>query len=52
MAEVRTLDPGDVSPIDPLAWSIVGLDADEVMLATVREAQEEIAEAEKLFLGR
>jgi putative nucleotidyltransferase with HDIG domain len=52
MAELRTLDPGDVSPIDPLAWKIVGLDADDVIQATVHETQEEIAEAEKLFLGR
>ncbi len=52
MAEVRTLDPGDVSPIDPRAWEIVGLDADEVMQAAVAEAQEEIAEAEKLFIGK
>lgn len=52
MAEVRTLDPGDVTPIDPLAWSIVGLEAKEAILATVDEAQQEIAEAEQLFLGR
>lgn len=52
MAEVRTLDPGDVSPIDPQAWEIVGLDADDAMLPTVGEAQEAITEAENLFLGR
>lgn len=52
MAEVRTLDPGDVSPIDPRAWEIVGLDADEVLQPAVVEAQEAIAEAEKLFLGK
>jgi putative nucleotidyltransferase with HDIG domain len=52
MAEIHTLDPGDVSPIDPRAWEIVGLDADEVMQATVAEAQAEIAEAEQLFLGK
>ena len=52
MAEIRTLDLDDVSPIDPLAWEIVGLDADEVIEAAVGEAQEEIVEAEKLFLGR
>ena len=52
MAEIHTFDPGDVSPIDPRAWEIIGLDADEVMQATVSEAQEEIAEAEKLFLGK
>lgn len=52
MAELQTLDPGDVSPIDPRAWEIAGLDADKVMQATVSEAQQAIAEAEKLFLGR
>ena len=51
MAEVDTLDTDDVQPIDPLAWEIIGLDAEEVIEPTVREAQEEIAEAEKLFLG-
>ena len=50
MAELDTLEPGDVSPIDPLAWQITGLDADVIELV-VREAQEEIVEAEKLFLG-
>ena len=52
MAEVRTLDPNDVSPVDPHAWEAVGLDADEVMPTAVAEAQEEIAEAEKLFIGK
>jgi putative nucleotidyltransferase with HDIG domain len=52
MAEVRTIDQCDVSPINPLAWEIVGLDAEEVIQSTVSEAQEEIAEAEKLFLGK
>ncbi len=52
MAEVQTLNPADVSPIDPSAWAIAGLDAEEVMQATVQEAQEEIAEAEQLFLGK
>ena len=51
MAEIDTIDPTDVSPIDPLAWEITGLDAEEVIEPAVREAQEEIAEAEKLFLG-
>lgn len=50
MAEVDTLDTNDVSPIDPHAWEITGLDEDVIELV-VREAQEEIAEAEKLFLG-
>ena len=52
MAEVQTLNPDDVSPIDPIAWKIVGLNADEVLQPTVHEVQEEIAEAEKLFLGK
>jgi len=50
MAEVDTLDSDDVSPIDPRAWEITGLDEDVIELV-VREAQEEIIEAEKLFLG-
>jgi len=52
MAEVHTSDIGDVAPIDPLAWEITGLDADEVIPATVTEAQQAIAEAEQLFLGK
>jgi putative nucleotidyltransferase with HDIG domain len=51
MAEVRTFDPGDVSPIDPLAWEILGLEPEEVIHTTVEEAQKEIAEAEQVFLG-
>jgi putative nucleotidyltransferase with HDIG domain len=50
MAEVDTLDTIDVSPIDPRAWEITGL-SEDIVEPTVREAQEEIAEAEKLFLG-
>jgi putative nucleotidyltransferase with HDIG domain len=50
MAEVDTLDTSDVSPVDPRAWEITGL-AEDIIEPTVREAQEEIAEAEKLFLG-
>ena len=52
MAEIDTLDPDDVSPVDPLAWELTGLVAEEVIEPVVREAQEEIAEAEKLFLGK
>ena len=51
MAELDTLDTGDVQPIDPLAWKISGLDAEEIIEPAVREAQAEIIEAEKLFLG-
>lgn len=49
MAELDTLDPDDVPPIDPLAWEITGLDED-AMAEVVREAQAEFGEAEKLFL--
>ncbi|MBI5922665.1 MAG: HDOD domain-containing protein [Betaproteobacteria bacterium] len=48
MAEVDSLDPGDVSPIDPLAWELTGL-SDDCVDAAVREAQAEIHEAEQLF---
>ena len=51
MAEVNTFDLVDVQPIDPLAWEITGLDAEETIESTIREAQEEIVEAKKLFLG-
>jgi HD-like signal output (HDOD) protein len=50
MAELDTLEPGDVSPIDPLAWEITGL-GENIIEPVVRQAQEEIVEAEKLFLG-
>ncbi len=50
MAEVDTLDSDDVSAIDPLAWELAGLD-ESVIEPVVREAQEEIVEAEKLFIG-
>lgn len=52
MAELKTLDPSDVSPIDPKAWEIVGLNPGEVIETTVNEAQEEVVEAQKLFLGK
>lgn len=52
MAEVRTLDPADVTPIEPLAWEIIGMEADAAIPTTVGEAQKEIAEAELLFLGK
>jgi putative nucleotidyltransferase with HDIG domain len=52
MAEVRTFDPGDVSPIDPHAWEILDLEPEEVIHATVEEVQKEIAEAEQVFLGK
>lgn len=52
MAETQTLDLVDASPIDPHAWEVVGLDPEEFIADTVAEAQEEIAEAEKLFIGK
>lgn len=52
MAEVQTLDPADVAPIDPEAWKITGLVEADVIVATVRETQAEIAEAEQLFFGK
>lgn len=51
MAELDTLDLSDVQPIDPLAWEITGLVADEVIEPTVTEVKQEIVEAIKLFLG-
>lgn len=51
MAELDTLNIDDVPPIDPDAWKITGLD-ESVIELVVREAQEEIVEAEKLFLDK
>lgn len=50
MAELDTLDPSDVPPIDPLAWEITGL-TEESMEPSVREAQAEIVEVTQLFLA-
>lgn len=52
MAELDTLATEDVAPIDPQAWEVTGLDPAEVIEATVLETRAEIAEAEKLFLGK
>jgi len=52
MAEVQTLNPADVAPIDPGAWEITGLLEADVIVATVRETQAEIAEAEQIFFGK
>lgn len=52
MAELDTLATEDVTPIDPQAWETVGLLAADAIEATVHEARAEIAEAEKLFLGK
>lgn len=48
MAEVDSLDPADVSPIAPRAWALTGL-GEDCIAPIVREAREEIAEAEQLF---
>lgn len=51
MAEIDTLNPEDVSPADPDAWSISGIDSGaDIVEEVVREAQEEIVELEKLFI--
>jgi putative nucleotidyltransferase with HDIG domain len=52
MAEVQTLEPADVSPIDAAAWKITGLSQAEAIDAVVQETQQEISEAEKLFFGK
>jgi putative nucleotidyltransferase with HDIG domain len=52
MAEVDTLDMADVAPVDARAWEITGLVAAEVIESVVRELRQEIAAAEKLFLGK
>lgn len=48
MAELDSLELDDAPPLEPRAWEIVGLDADCVE-PVVREAQQEIQEAEQLF---
>ncbi len=50
MAEVDTLELTDAPPVDPLAWKITGLD-ENIIEPAIREAQQEIVEAEMLFLG-
>lgn len=50
MAEIDTVELADASPVDPIAWKLTGLDED-VIEEVIREAQEEITETEKLFLG-
>lgn len=51
MAEVDTLETDDVTPVDPRAWEITGLN-EEIIEQVIREAQAEIFEAEKLFFGK
>lgn len=50
MAELDTLELTDVSPIDPAAWEVTGLSTD-IIEQVICEAQNEIIEAKKLFLG-
>lgn len=50
MAEIDTLDPADVAPIDPLAWENTGLSKESVEPA-IRAIRAEVVEVEKLFLG-
>jgi HD-like signal output (HDOD) protein len=50
MAEIDSLDPADVAPIDPSAWEITGLDEDLVEPA-LRAIQTEVVEVEKLFIN-
>jgi HD-like signal output (HDOD) protein len=52
MAEIKSNDLTDVSPIDPQAWEMIGLDPIQAIQATVEEVQDEIAEAEKIFVGK
>jgi HD-like signal output (HDOD) protein len=52
MAEVQTLEPADVAPLDPAAWAVTGLSAADVVKRTVHETQAEIAEYEQLFFGK
>jgi putative nucleotidyltransferase with HDIG domain len=52
MAEVHTLDPNDVPPVDSVAWEMVGLKPEDVINQAISEAEEEISEAEELFLGK
>lgn len=51
MAEVDSLDPADVPPIDPGAWEATGL-TEEALEPAVRQIQDEIVEIEKLFLDK
>ena len=48
MAELDTIDPLDVPPIDAAAWEITGLTQDCIE-AVVRETQAAIVEVERLF---
>lgn len=50
MAELDTLDPEDVSAVDPRAWEMSGMGADvDLIQEVVRDAQHQIDDDEKLF---
>jgi putative nucleotidyltransferase with HDIG domain len=51
MAEIDSLDPADVPPIDPAAWEITGLSGQSIE-PVVREVQATINEVESLFMGK
>ena len=51
MAEIDTLDPADVPPIDPAAWEVTGL-SEQSIEPVVREVQAMINEVESLFMGK
>jgi len=48
MAEIGTLDPADVAPIDPLAWERTGLE-DDCIEPAVAEARAAVDDLQKLF---
>lgn len=50
MAELDSLAPEDVEPIDPLAWKLTGL-SEAAIEPTMRAAQGELVEIEQLFLA-
>jgi putative nucleotidyltransferase with HDIG domain len=51
MAELDSFELDDFAPIDPLAWSLTGL-SEACIEPAVREAQAEIVDVERLFMGR
>lgn len=51
LAEVDSIDLDDVPAIDPQAWKVTGFEPGELIESTIREAQEEFIDAQKLFLG-
>lgn len=50
MAEIDSLDPADVEPVDPRAWELAGLNEDG-MESIVRAVQSEADEVMKLFIN-